>query len=92
MSKRTTRRSFGDAEGPAHDALEHLPADLWAVSCEVRALAELVMYQRREPALDEEDVWHGYGSLLRKIGERLELWAKGLDDAQVNRASRDRRG
>jgi hypothetical protein len=54
-------------------------SDLWIASCEIRALGEMLMNQQREPASDEEDVWFGYGSVLRRIGEHLETWAKRLD-------------
>lgn len=62
--------------------------ELWSVSCQLRALGEMLMFQKREPALDEPDIWYGYGSLIRAIGERLAVLAKLQDEEQVKKAKK----
>ena len=65
----------------------NLQSDLWVASCQIRALGEMLLHQDiRQPAVDEADVWHGYGTLLRQIGERLEVWAKAIDRESVKKA------
>jgi hypothetical protein len=69
-----------------------LQADLWTASCQIRALGEMLLHQdTREPAIDEADVWHGYGTLLRQIGERLEAWSKQLDEDRIRQVRRKSR-
>lgn len=73
------------------ESLGSLQAKLWKASCQVRALGEVLLFQHREPAIDEEDVWHGYGTLLREIGERMERWSRSLDEISVKQAQRKRK-
>jgi hypothetical protein len=70
--------------------LENLQSNLWNASCQMRALGEMLMFQDRDPALDENDVLYGYGSLIREIGERIEAWAKLIDEESVRKASKGR--
>lgn len=71
--------------------LDDLESALWKASCQLKGLAEMLMYQRREATLDEENVWQGYGSLIREIGERLETWSKALDEQQVKKGTEPKR-
>ena len=60
-------------------------------SCKAKALGEMLMWiERREPALDESDVWLGYGLLIRKVGEKLDRWSKRVDEESLRRASSKR--
>jgi hypothetical protein len=70
--------------------LQNLQSDLWTASCQIRALGEMLMSLDREPAFDEQDVWHGYGLLIRVIGERMEAWAKILDAENVKNSAKRR--
>ena len=69
------------------DGIDDLQSQLWTASCQIRALGEVLLHQEnRQAALDEADVWYGYGTILREIGERMEKWSKQLDDQEVQKA------
>ena len=73
------------------NGLENLQSDIWNASCKIRALGEVLLFQHREPALDEEDIWYGYGSILREIGEQLEAIAFQLDKSVEEPSKRGKR-
>ena len=72
--------------------LDDLPSELWIASCQIRALGEMLMFQHREPTLDEAEIWEGYGSLIRNIGERLATCSRLLEEEQIKRAQDIKRG
>jgi hypothetical protein len=68
-----------------NDDLENLKSNLWTISCQIRALGELLLFQHREPALDEKEIWYGYGITLRELGERLSAMSKPLDNGSCKK-------
>lgn len=64
------------------DNHQDLESALWTASCQLRALGELLAFQKRQPAADEEDICYGYGSLIRDIGENLAKWSR-LQEAKA---------
>jgi len=55
------------------DPRTSLEIDLWTVSCQVRALGELIMFSDgREDALDEDEILWGLGYSIRRLGEEIQ--------------------
>lgn len=67
---------------------EDLQSSLWTISCQVRALGEMLLHQQRPPVVDEEEIWHGYGITLRELGERLRAFAAQLDKQEAQKSKR----
>lgn len=68
--------------------LNQLQSELFATSCKLRGLAELLMVNESGFALDDNEARYGVGLLIREIGEELRSRSRDIDEHQVRMAQR----